>query len=178
MPGDDLVQLQVPPQPARQPHIAEAARVGPTDLAQTDAHGVGIVGERHVIVVGKQCELSGLPLAIVKNDRALPAVLLKVVEFAQVSDDALPASRVGARAFDQRVVRQFFSRHSPCVAPEKHAGLLATTMAGVSAIINSLCFHYMPAELFPLPKTRGFRAIGPGKTGKITHFFSEVRKIG
>ena len=101
---DDVVEAEELPQPACQPDIAEAAGVGPADRSQADADDVGIVGQGDVFVVGEEAELLDIALAVVKDDGALPAAFLVVVEFAQMGDDALPRPGIGANAFDQGVV--------------------------------------------------------------------------
>ena len=70
---DDVVQAEELPQPACQPNVAESARVGPRNTAQANTHDVGIVGQGDVFVLGKETELLGVSLAVVKNDSPLPA---------------------------------------------------------------------------------------------------------
>ena len=130
MPGHDGVQAQELPQPAGQPDIAEAAGVGPADLVQTDADDVRIVGQRHVVVVDKQGELPRLALAVVEDERALPAPFLVVIEFTEIRDDVLPRSGLGANAFDEGVVGVLFAVLGPSVAAQKHAVILLTAEHG------------------------------------------------
>jgi hypothetical protein len=73
------IQAQVVPRPAPQPHIAEAAAVGPAYGVQANANHVVVVRQSGVVVVGKQTELLGLALAVMENDGALPTALLVVV---------------------------------------------------------------------------------------------------
>ena len=117
--GDDLVQVQVVPQPAGQPHIAEAAAIGPTHGVQTNAHDVGIVGQGDG-VVGKEAELLGLALAVMEDDGALPAALLVVIEFTEVGDDLLAGTGVGAHTLDQGIVGMLLAVFGPGVAAEEH----------------------------------------------------------
>ena len=58
-----------------------------------------------MLVVRKQPQLLGLPLAVVRHARPVPPPLLIVVQFAQVGHDMLPRPGLGANALDQRVVR-------------------------------------------------------------------------
>ena len=51
---DDAIEADVLPQPARQPDIAEAAGVGPSDVAKANADDVGIVGRRDVVVIREE----------------------------------------------------------------------------------------------------------------------------
>ena len=53
------------------------ALVQPT-TPQANAHDIGIVGERHVFVVGKEAVLASLALAVVNGDRAAPRLGLAV----------------------------------------------------------------------------------------------------
>ena len=57
-----------------------------------------------MFVVGKEPKLLSVSLAIVKDDGALPALFLIVIEFAQMSDDMLPRPRIRANAFDEGIV--------------------------------------------------------------------------
>ena len=70
---DDGVEFEQVPQPAGEKDIAEAAGIGPGDVAHTHADDVGVVGERDGVVIGEEAELLGIALAIVEDDRALPA---------------------------------------------------------------------------------------------------------
>ena len=56
-----------------------------------------------------------------EDDGALPAAFLSGVEFAQMSDDALPGTGVGANAFDQREVDVLLAILGADVTPEKHS---------------------------------------------------------
>ena len=91
---DDVIEAEELPEPASQPHIAEAAGVAPTDLAKANADDIGIVGQGSLIVLGKETEFLSVALAVVKDDGALPTPFLVVIELAEMSDDALrgPAS--------------------------------------------------------------------------------------
>ena len=60
-----------------------------------------------MFIVGKEAELLGVALAVVKDDGALPALFLIVIQLAQVSDDALPRPGLGANAFDEGIVVSF-----------------------------------------------------------------------
>ncbi len=104
MAGDDVVQAQVVPQPARQPDIAEATGVAPADGAQANAGDIGIVVQRHVLQIGKEAQLLSFALAVVKNHGALPAPFLSAVEFAEVSNDVLTRPGLGAETFDESII--------------------------------------------------------------------------
>ena len=97
---DDGVEFEQVPEPTSQKDIAEAAGIGPGDVAHMHAHDVGVVGERDR-VIGEEAELLGIALAVVEDDRALPAAFLIGVEFAQVGNDVLAWPRLGADALDQ-----------------------------------------------------------------------------
>ena len=96
--ADDVVEAEELPEPACQPHIAEAAGIAPTDLAEADADDIGIVGQGSVLVFGKEPEFLSVALAVVKDDGALPTPFLIVIEFAEMSDDALAWPSIGAVA--------------------------------------------------------------------------------
>ena len=52
--GNDLIQFQELPEPARQPDIAETSTVGPGYLVKADARDVRIVRKRDIVVRKKQ----------------------------------------------------------------------------------------------------------------------------
>ena len=101
---EDLVELEVPPQPEPQPDVAESARIGPTHRFQADPDDVGIIGQVDLLVVREEAELTIFSLSIVKHDGALPAAFLVMVELSQVGDDPLSWPGLGANAFHQGVV--------------------------------------------------------------------------
>ena len=101
---DDLVEAEEFPEPESQPDVTESASVGPADRTQPDAHDVGIIWNRDLIVIGEEAELLRIALAVVDDHGALPAMLLVVVQFAEIGDDMLPRPGLGARALDQGVV--------------------------------------------------------------------------
>jgi hypothetical protein len=79
---------------------SQRSPIGPANRVEANADDGGIVG-RGRVVVREQTEFLGLALTVVANDGALPAVFLKVVEFAHVSDSPLPRSGVGQDTFDR-----------------------------------------------------------------------------
>ena len=101
---EDLVELEVTPQPEPQPDVAESARIGPTHRFQADPDDVGIIGQVDLLVVREEAELTIFSLSIVKHDGALPAAFLVMVELSQVGDDPLSWPGLGANAFHQGVV--------------------------------------------------------------------------
>jgi hypothetical protein len=101
---DDLVEVEELPEPHAQPDIAEAAGIGPADRVQADAHDVGIIGKGRGLGVGEEPQLLGFALPVVKEHGALPASLQILIEFAEVGDDVLARSGLGAHALDQGVV--------------------------------------------------------------------------
>ena len=127
---DDLVEVEELPEPEGQPDIAEAAGVGPADRAEANAHDIGIVGQGDVLVVGEEAELLGVALAVVKDDGALPASFLVVVEFAEVGDDVLARPGLGAHALDQGVVGVGLAVFGAGVAAQEHERLLVPTRPG------------------------------------------------
>ena len=64
-------------------------------------HDIGIIRNRNLIVIGEEAELLGITLAVVDDHGALPAMLLVVVQFAEIGDDMLPGPGLGTNAFDQ-----------------------------------------------------------------------------
>jgi len=96
---DDLVEAEEFPEPESKPHVAEPACVGPADRTRSDAHDLGVVWNRDLIVigVGEEAELLGIALAVVDDHGALHIV----VEFAQVCDHMLPRRGLGTRTLDQ-----------------------------------------------------------------------------
>ena len=104
MPVDNLVEVEISPQPEPQPDVTEPTRIGPTHGFQADPDDVGIIGQVDLVVVREETELTIFSLSIVKHDGALPAAFLVVVEFAQVGDDPLSWPGLGANAFHQGVV--------------------------------------------------------------------------
>ena len=101
---EDLVELEVTPQPEPQPDVAESARIGPTHRFQADPDDVGIIGQVDLLVVREEAELTIFSLSIVKHDGALPAAFLVMVELSEVGDDPLSWPGLGANAFHQGVV--------------------------------------------------------------------------
>ena len=118
----DLVEMEEFPEPQTQVDVAEPACIGPTDRTQADPHHVGIIRDWDLVILGEEAELLVVPLAIVDADGALPASLLVVVEFAEISDDVLPRSGFGAYALDEGVVSMSLAVFSPGVASQEHAG--------------------------------------------------------
>ncbi len=94
---DDLVEAEEFPEPECQPDVTESASVGPADRTQPDAHHVGIIGNRDLIVIGEEAELLRIALAVVDDHGALPTMLLVVVQFAEIGDDMLPRPGLGAQ---------------------------------------------------------------------------------
>jgi hypothetical protein len=72
---------------------------------------MGIVGKRNRSVLGKEMERACFALAIVKDDGPLPTSFLIVVEFTEMSDDALARTGVGAETFDKGVVGELLARN-------------------------------------------------------------------
>ena len=120
----DLVEPEKPPEPEGQPDVAESSAIGPADRSQSDANHIGIVGCRNPIVVGEEAKLPGVSLAVVDDHGALPATLLVMVELAEVGDDVLAGSRLGAHALDQGVIGVGLAVFIAAVAAQEHAGLL------------------------------------------------------
>jgi hypothetical protein len=102
--GHDVIQVEVVPQPACQPHIPEAARIGPGHGVEPDADDIGVVRKGNVVLVREEPELPAFALAVVKDHGALPAAFLVVVEFAEVGDRMLAWASIGADALDEGVV--------------------------------------------------------------------------
>ena len=122
---DDLIELEMLPEPESQPDIAELARVGPTHGFQVDSDEVGVVRRNDLIVVGKEPELPIFALLVVESNRLLPAAFLIVVELTEVCDDALPWAGLGANALDEGVVGVDLAGFGAQIASQEHGGLPA-----------------------------------------------------
>ncbi len=175
MAADDVVEAEELPEPACQPNIAEAAGIGPADAAQTNADDIGIVGQGDVFVVGKEAELLGVALAVVKDDGALPASFLIVIEFAEVGDDALPGPGIGANALDESVVGMGLALFRPLIASEKHPCLLDPSMVKGTG--------KMQGGRFPLQRQNGASTTKQPRNSrvervKIVEIFLQLRNIG
>ena len=120
MPVDDLVEVEELPEPQGQPDVAEAAGIGPAHGVQADLHDVRIIGQGDGLGIGEETELPVFALAIVKDDRALPASFLVVVEFAEVGDGVLSRPGLGANTLDQGVVGVGLAVLGAVVASQKH----------------------------------------------------------
>ena len=155
-------------QSQRKPDIAELAGVGPADLTETDANDVRIIGQRNVAVFGKEAQLLSIAVAVVKDDRALPAAFLIVIEFAQVSDDALPRAGSGANALDQRIISMRLALLGTMVASEKHPCLQDPSMVKECGKSKGVGFHYIAKTELPLPKNRGFCVMARRKKLKFS----------
>ncbi len=73
--------------------------------------------------IGEEAKLAVFPLAIVKDDGALPASFLVVIELAEVGNDVLARPGLGAYALDEGVVGMGLTVFSPGIASQEHAGL-------------------------------------------------------
>lgn len=101
---DNLLELEMSPQPESQPDVAELARVGPAHGFQAHPDEVGIIWQRDVVVVGEETELTTFSLPVVKRNGTLPTPFLVVVEFAEMGYDPLMRPGFGADAFHHGVV--------------------------------------------------------------------------
>src|SRR5437867_13363007 len=81
-------------------------------------------------IVGKEAQLSAITLAVVKDHRALPAVLLIVVQLAEVSDDVLAWPGIRPHTLDKSVVGVRLAILGSCVGSKKHGGLLVAHDGG------------------------------------------------
>ena len=107
------------------PDITEAAGIGPAHRVQADLYDTRIIGQGDGFGIREETELPVFSLAVVKDDGALPASFLVVVEFAEVGDDVLARSGFGAHAFDQGVVGVRLTVFGPGVSPQKHKHILS-----------------------------------------------------
>jgi len=98
-----------------------------------DANDVRIVGEGEKVIVGKKPRLLSIALAVVEHDGALPAAFLIVIEFAEMSDNVLARSGVGANGLYQGVVGVRLAVLGTAIASKKHANLLGASMAKEAA---------------------------------------------
>jgi hypothetical protein len=163
------------PEPACQPNIAKAAGIGPRDPAQANAHHVGIIGQSDVLVFGEEPQLLGVALAVVENDGTLPTAFLIVIEFAEVSDDSLPRSGIGAYALDESIVSMGLALFGPLIASQEHPCLLGPSMVKE--------FGDLQGSRFPLhrqndPSTTQNVGDLQAKRSKIAEILSQLRKIG
>jgi hypothetical protein len=122
---DDRVEVEELPEPQAQPDIAEAAGIGPAHRAQADLHDLGVIGQGYGLGIGKETKLPVFALSVVKDDGALPASFLVLVELTEVGDDVLARPRLGAHALDQSVVGVRLAGFGPGVPPQEHRRLLA-----------------------------------------------------
>ena len=127
---DDLIKAEQLPERVGQPDVAEVAAIGPGDLVEPDTNDVLFVGGGWG-VVGEETKLLEFSLAIVEEDRALPALFLVAVEVAEVSDDALSGTCVGADALDDGEVGMGLAVLGSGIASQEHLGLPAATMTGI-----------------------------------------------
>jgi hypothetical protein len=68
MPVDHLIELELAPEPAAQPNVAEATRMGPAHGYEADPNDIGIIGQVALIVVREQTPLAIFSLSIMKDD--------------------------------------------------------------------------------------------------------------
>ena len=123
MPVENLVELEVLPEPECQPDITKLARVGPADGFQVDPDDVRVIERGNLVVVREETELTIFALLVVEPDGALPAKFLVVVELSQVSDDALSRSGLGANALDDGVVGVRLAVLGSPMASQEHGSL-------------------------------------------------------
>jgi hypothetical protein len=101
---DELGEAEEFPEPESQPAVTKSASVGPADRTHPDAYDIGIIWNRELILIGEEAELLRIDLSFVDDDRAVPTMLLVVVQFAEIGDDVLPRPGLGSRALHQCVV--------------------------------------------------------------------------
>jgi hypothetical protein len=104
----------------------------------------------------KQAQFLGLALTAVKDDCALPTSFLIVVEFTEVSNYALPRSRVGPQTLDEREVDVRLTVFGSAVASEKHPCLQTPAWRRGPRDGKRVGFHYNAKTAFPLRKHGGF----------------------
>jgi hypothetical protein len=122
---NDLIEVEVLPEPQGQPDVTEAAGIGPAHFAQADLHDLGIIGQGDRLGIGEEAELPVFALSVVKDDGASPASFLIVVEFAEVGDDVLARACIGTHALDEGVVGVGLAVFGAGVPAEEHRRLLA-----------------------------------------------------
>src|SRR5512135_1242288 len=113
--------------PGRSPSVVYGHAQSPTICARPGRaeYNLGIIGQGYGLGIGEEAELPVFALSVVKDDGALPASFLVVVEFAEVGDDVLSGPRLGAHALDQSVVGVRLPVFGPSVSPQEHRRLLA-----------------------------------------------------
>jgi len=174
---DNRVEFEELPEPARQPDSAEPPRVAPGDFAETHAHDIGIVGRGGGarVIVGKQTQFLHFAVTIVERDSALPAPLLRAVEFAEMGDDVLPRPRVGAHALDQREVDVLLAVFGPGVTPEKHPCLQRASMHAKAGPLQEGRFPLQRQNAVSTTQNTGLLR---ESRAKIVSIFDFVRKLG
>ena len=70
---------------------------------QANPRDVGIIRQRHALIVREEPELLGLALAVVKHHRPLPPTLLIMIEFAEIGDNVLPWTGAGGARGEVRL---------------------------------------------------------------------------
>ena len=110
-----------------------------------------------------------------KDNRALPAPFLIVIQLAQMSDDPLPRPGSGANALDEGVIGMGLALFGPLIASQKHPCLLGASMAKEAR-------ENQPGR-FPLQRQKQVSTTENSddlqETGlKIVWFLCQVRNIG
>ena len=118
----ELVQLQLPPELAAQPAVAEGPGALEFHLVELYLHAVEGVGG-HRTVFGKQAPRGEAVLIFIEHfERFAPRRFLAVVDFAEVENLALRHfAGTQTPAFDHGVVAVFLAVFDPFVAAKEHA---------------------------------------------------------
>ena len=122
MPLPEMIQLQLTPEFAAQPTVAEGPRAPQLHFAQLDLDGIqGIKRDRPVF--GKQTQCRRALLALVEDFQGLaPGGLLAVVDLTQIQHAALDDSAgLQAAAFLDAVVAVFLAVLRSPMASQEHA---------------------------------------------------------
>jgi len=119
--------------------------------------------------------LLGVALAVVEDDGALPAAFLVTIKLAEVGDDVLPGSDVGAPALDEREVSVGLAVLGARVASQKHRRLLGSSMAkGTVKLQEARSSLHGPEPPSTTEKPRN----SCGAATKIADFSPELRNLG
>ena len=85
----EAVELQLSPQPAAYPAIAEGARPPQLDLREPDLHGVQRIG-RYEPIVREKAQLPRFAAGFIEDfERLSPGGLLGIVDLAEIQDGSL-----------------------------------------------------------------------------------------
>ena len=104
MAADDGVEAEELPEPACQPHIAEAAGVAPTDLAKVNADDIGIVGQGTILTTNLSGFAYGLARPSASCRTSLSPGVSHHVDEVPGSDTKFPPRKLTASIFREKTL--------------------------------------------------------------------------